>query len=54
LVYKSPSSLANKWDRLIKEREELGVKAGPVTWPKAGNWLEKQVGVNVVMTLSRV
>jgi hypothetical protein len=34
-VYKSPTSLANKWDKLMKEKEELGVKAGPVTWPKS-------------------
>jgi hypothetical protein len=33
-ICKTLSSLASKWDKLSKEREELGVKAGPVTWPK--------------------
>jgi hypothetical protein len=33
-VYKSATSLAAKWDKLIREKEELSTKAGPVTWPK--------------------
>jgi hypothetical protein len=33
-VHKTPTSLAAKWDKLAKEKEEPGTRAGPVSWPK--------------------
>jgi hypothetical protein len=33
-IYKTAASLAAKWDKLARDKEELGAKAGPVTWPK--------------------
>jgi hypothetical protein len=33
-ICKILSSLARQWDKLSKEKEELRVKAGPVTWLK--------------------
>jgi hypothetical protein len=33
-VHKTPASLAAKWEKLDREKEEPGTKAGPVTWPK--------------------
>ncbi len=33
-VHKTPASLAAKWEKLDREKEEPGTKAGPVTWLK--------------------
>ncbi len=44
-MYKSPTSMANTWDKLMKEKEELGVKAGPVSWPKSKELAGETVGL---------
>jgi hypothetical protein len=33
-LYKTPSSLASKWEKIGRNPDELCSKAGPVTWPR--------------------